>query len=528
MLLLPSLLNGLIQKKQLRRYSLLIFILSFSCSLPSGLEKPNRPNILFISIDDLRPELGFYGHPYIHSPNLDSLSQSSLVFNRAYAQEPTCGPSRASLLSGLRPDSAKVFDIYTPIRTVNPDIVTLPQHFRESGYTTISLGKIFHHEEEDDSLGWSESSWKAPLDNLRGYLDPKNIERITAWGNSSYYEVMDVADSAYEDGMTANKAIATLNRLKQEDNPFFLAVGFFKPHLPFIAPKKYWDLYDSSQINLPEPYQLPNDRFVGNFNFGGEISSYLDATRRNYPWFYTELDGEVQDSIRLIDDATATRLIHGYRACMSYTDAQVGKVLAELNRLDLAENTIVVVWSDHGWLLGEMGDWCKHSLFEWQTRTTLMLRPTEKDFQGKETDAIVEMVDIYPTLTELAQLPPSPNTQGESFAHLLVNPDGKAKEAAFTQYPRDYYNETGLVGKRYYQGYTVRTDRYRCTQWRLSANLDSVVASELYDYRNGMLENKNIANDASYATELARHEQMIEEHFIKGQPKNKYAKMNSK
>lgn len=490
-----------------------------ACTGPSLEESPARPNILFISIDDLRPELGCYGDAHIHSPNMDRLAKQSLVFHRVYAQEPTCGPSRASILTGLRPDSSRVFDIFTPIRSAQPDVLTLPQHFRQNGYTTISLGKIYHHKTEDDSLGWSRPAWKAPLANLRGYLREENIARINPVGNSSFYERMEAPDTAYEDGMTAQKAIETLRELDSEGNPFFLAVGFFKPHLPFIAPEKYWRLYDPDSIKIPEPYALPADRFRANYNYGGEVSSYLDWSRAPRPWGYEDQFGR-EDSIALFDELTARKLIHGYYASLSYADAQLGKVLDELDRLGLRESTIIILWSDHGWMLGELGEWCKHGLFDLQARATLMLSPP--GYQGAHTEAITELLDIYPTLSELAGLPIPEPVQGKSFAHLLDAPQAMHKEAAYTQYPRDFYNNGKLVGEKYFQGYSVRTDHFRYNEWRLASNIDSVMGRELYDYRRAPLEYENVAELPEYSETLEKHKKLLYDQFIKDAPRNKY------
>lgn len=506
------------KQQQLNYWTLaIITLVLMGCSMERDGRSSSRPNILFISVDDLRPELTAYGYENIHSPNLDRLSDQSLVFERVFAQEPTCGPSRASLLTGLRPDSSLVFDIFTPIRTVRPHVLTLPQHFKENGYTTMSLGKIYHHKTEDDSLGWSRPAWKAPLNNLRGYLKEENISRITPWGNSSFYEQLEVPDSAYEDGMTAQKAIRLLGELDKKGEPFFLAVGFFKPHLPFIAPQKYWDLYEPDSILIPSPYQLPNDRFRANYNYGGEVSSYLDWSRAPIPFNYEDQYGR-EDSVDLFDQATAKKLIHGYYASVSYVDAQIGKVLDELEHLGLENNTIVVLWSDHGWMLGELGEWCKHGLFDWQTRSTLMMRVP--DYKAATTKALVELVDIYPTLCELSGLPIPKHVQGESIVPILNQPQLEGKKAVFSQYPRDFYNDGELVGEKYFQGYTVRTDRYRYTEWRLGANLDSLMASELYDYQKAPLEYENVAEVPEYEQTLIYHRQLLSDQFLKNTSKD--------
>jgi len=422
--------------------------------------RPKR-NVLFIAVDDLRPELGCYGHPRILSPNIDKLAARGLVFERAYCQQAVCAPSRASLLSGCRPDTTHIYDLRTPLRKAMPNVLSLPQHFKNNGYETVSLGKIYHHWNDDNGIGWTIPAWhpKGPWKG-RGYRAEASIRAMRERdkkhpdrkGIGPAFEAADVPDNGYPDGATADKAIEELRRLKGK--PFFLAVGFLKPHLPFNAPKKYWDLYRREDIKLPANRHWPKDMpAIAGMNWG-ELRQYVGISAKgNLP------------------DAQARELIHGYYACVSYTDAQVGRVLDELERLGLADDTIIVLWGDHGWKLGEYSAWCKHTNFELDTHAPLILSVPGQKNAGKKTPALVEFVDIYPTLCEAAGLPLPSHLEGTSMMPLLDAPQRPWKSAAFSQYPR------GRV-----MGYTMRTDRWRYTEWQ-DRRTHAVVARELYDHQ---------------------------------------------
>ena len=435
-----------------------------------------RLNVLFVAVDDLRTELGCYGVREVRSPNIDRLAARGTLFERAYCQQAVCSPSRTSLLTGCRPDTTRVYDLETHFRTNLPDVVTLPQHFKANGYFTRSVGKIYHGG-LDDKDSWSELPAKAsrPM-----YLLPENQALVarkaeaakgkTFQTASARYNAMtgpawecaDVPDNAYSDGAIADAAIEMLRAAK--DKPFFLAVGFLKPHLPFIAPKKYWDLYASDAIPpAANPFPPKNaTRFT--LADWGEMRAYDGIPRSG-----------------AVSDEQARALKHGYYACVSYMDAQLGRVLDELDRLGLRERTAVVLWGDHGWKLGEHGAWCKHSNLENDVRAPLICSVPWQKRAGSRTRALVEFVDIYPTLCELAGLPLPAHLEGTSFAPLLDAPDRAWKAAAFSQYPR------GPV-----MGYSLRTDRYRFTRWVLQAN-GAEQARELYDHQNDPQENENIA-----------------------------------
>jgi len=421
--------------------------------------KGKKPNVLFIAVDDLRPQLGCFGHEQMISPNLDRLAADGVIFSRCYCQVPVCGASRASLLTGVRPTRERFVGYNTWAEKDLPGALSLPQHFRNNGYHTISNSKIFHHH-NDLVDSWSEAPWYPRGDgNWRNYLTEQN--KAIAGRNKGAgpaYECADVEDSAYFDGMTANKVISDLRRLKETDKPFFLTAGFLKPHLPFNAPKKYWDLYKSDEIDMADNPFAPKDAPAAALHNWGELRSYHGIPPKG----------------RLSDEAART-LVHGYYACVSYTDAQVGRVLDELARLGLADDTIVILWGDHGWNLREHGLWCKHCNFDTSLRAPLMIRaPGIKG--GLESRALTEFVDIYPSLCELCGLELPGHLDGLSFVPLLTKPDLPWKNTVFS---------------RYFNGDSIRTDRYLCSEWKRNGN---VYARMLYDHKVDPGENVNIAD----------------------------------
>jgi len=460
----------------------------FSCQSPAPdtvFETKPLSNVLFIAVDDLRPELGCYGKDYIQSPNIDRLASQGMVFNRAYCQQAVCSPSRTSLMTGLRPDSSHVYDLQTYFRDVVPaSVTTIPEHFMQQGYHAEFWGKIYHAAILD-SPSWSieggnqdrriEPQW--PMENWRAYVtDESNAMADQNDGGGPPYERAVVPDTAYPDGIVAERAIETLNQLSQQDQPFFLGVGFYKPHLPFNAPQKYWDLYDPAEIELSDQDTPPDEAPAVAFTEWGELRAYSLIPRQ----------GEVSDSM-------ARNLIHGYRACVSYTDAQIGKVVDELDRLGLRDNTIIILWGDHGWKLGDYGDWTKHTNFELDTRSPLIVSAPGMETAGQQTDALVEFVDIYPSLCELAGLPLPNHLQGKSFVPLMSDPSQDWKQVALSQFPR----QRGEV-----MGYSMRTDRYRYTRWQDTSG--TMVAQELYDHQDNPIAHQNLAVSAEYADTVQR------------------------
>ncbi len=440
--------------------------------------QPERPNVLFIAVDDLRPELGCYGISRIKSPHIDRLAQRGLVFTRAYCQQAVCSPSRTSLLTGLRPDSTGVYDLETHFRDTVPSAITLPQHFKNNGYYAVGMGKIYHGG-LDDAKSWSEphqrpriSMYQLPenqelIAKKRAAAKKKGLKGNPLSRNSRgpAVEDADVPDNAYPDGKLADMGVDAIERLARKNQPFFLAVGFWKPHLPFNAPRRYWDLYKRSEIPLAKNPFPPKDAPKLALTNWGELRNYHGIPKKG-----------------ILSEEQARLLIHGYSACVSYTDAQVGRLLDALDRLGIREKTIVILWGDHGWKLGEHGSWCKHTNFELDARSTLIVSPPGIKTAGRSTRALVEFVDIYPTLCELAGLPLPRHLEGTSFAPLFRNPDRPWETAAFSQYPR------GKV-----MGYSMRTDRYRFTRWQSRKNPDEVVAVELYDHLEDPAEDVNIA-----------------------------------
>jgi len=452
---------------------------------PVVAEASARPNILFLAVDDLRPELGAYGRAEIHSPNIDRLASEGLLFERAYVQQAVCSPSRTSLLSGLRPDAAQVWDLQTHFRDTVPDVVTLPQHFKQNGYHAEWWGKLYHANLLDEPSWTKQGQRFEPEGNWRAYVtDEANRLAEANEGGGPPFERADVPDDAYPDGKIASNAVAALQRLAKSDQPFFLAVGFYKPHLPFNAPAKYWDLYDPATIEPPEFDHAPEGTPEIALMNWGELRAYSGVPRK----------GDV-------DRDLARELIHGYRACVSYTDAQIGKVLDELDRLGLRESTIVMLWGDHGWKLGDYGDWCKHSNFELDTRAPLIVSAPGMKARGQSTPALVEFVDMYPTLVEMAGLPLPDHLQGTSFAPLLEDSGQTWKDVALSQYPRG----TNM-------GPSMRTDRYRFTQWRSEGG--EVIARELYDHEaSDPLEVRNLADDPAHTETVRELEALLDERW---------------
>lgn len=457
----------------------LLLPLAFGVTLFAQSVSESRFNILLIMVDDLRPELNCYGASQIKSPNMDRLASSGTTFLSAYCQYPVCAPSRASMLSGTRPTSTKVYDLYTDFREALADIPSLPELFKNSGYYTDRFGKIFHIDDvrswtppyPEQKFGPSEpkrrSPYASPELNEAGWLKFEEAKRNGLIGvelersqRGPAYEIADVDDEQLPDGKIATEGVKALQEAKERGDPFFIAVGFHKPHLPFVAPRKYWDMYDRDSIQVAENVVPP----------AGAPYALGDAAE-----FYTYTD--VPDS-RPIPNEYARLARHGYYACVSYVDAQVGRVLDELERLKLDRNTIVVLVGDHGFKLGEHGSWGKSSNFEVDARVPLIVRvPGYKP--NTVVPGLVEMLDIYPTLATLANLPLPEHVEGQSFDYLLKKPYAPGKEAAFTQCAR---------GDR--MGYSMRTARYRFTKWIKRGKPD---AWELYDHSNDPNENNNLA-----------------------------------
>ncbi|MEP4095821.1 sulfatase-like hydrolase/transferase [Reichenbachiella sp.] len=484
---------------------IMLLVLSSSISLA-------QKNVLFIAVDDLKPMLGAYGDPSILTPNIDALATKGTLFSNASCQQAICAPSRISLLTGLYPDQTRVWDLSTQMRDEDPNVLTLPQYFKEVGYHVAGLGKIF--DSRSVSADFDGVSWSVPFiqgmpseyyfnnnKEKNGYQDPtvhtaaaeynqylidnsitstadKNAARkLFPLSKPATEGNQDLPDDAYVDGARTNYAFEKLDEAVATGKPFFLAVGFTKPHLPFVAPKKYWDLYSRSAISIDQQQgrdnSIPSIAFHG---YGELINAYSDIPS----------DGQLT-----VDKQK--ELIHGYRACVSYVDAQVGRLMSKLDELNLSQNTTIVLWGDHGWHLGDHGLWAKHSNFEQAVRSPLLIYAPHHGLANNVTEAPVEFVDIFPTLCDLAEIDKPMNLSGESLIETMTNPDHRVREAALAQYPR-------TNGGKRHMGYTLRDERYRYTKWIQMNYYEGLRygpthAIELYDYQNDPNETINIAED---------------------------------
>ena len=435
------------------------------------------PNVLFIAIDDLKPELGCYGVKDIVTPSIDKLADQSTVFLNAHCQFPVCGGSRASLMTGLRPESVGVMDLKTSMRAKNPDVVTMPQCFRNNGYATAAVGKIYDPRCVDNKKTNDAPSWSIPYSQIpHSKVKDAKTKQVTV---ASKFD-----DDELTDGWIRGEGVRLMRQLKSGDKPFFLAVGFKKPHLPFVAPQKYWDLYS------PEQIQLAKHR--GGIENDNGYSIHNSSEYRGYEGVPAE--GPFSEELQ-------RRSIHGYKACVSFIDAQVGLLLDELETLGLKENTIVVLWGDHGFHLGDHGMFGKHTTLEQATRVPLVIHvPGSK---GSTTTSPVELCDIYPTLGELAGIG-CPKLDGRSFKSVIADASQTSRDGALT-----VFKSKGAYG------YSFRTQRYRYTEW---VNKKSkTVAKDLYDYQTDPLETVNLADQPKFAeiqqtlaTQLRAHAQGCE------------------
>ena len=493
--------------------------------LAAGTPAPQRPNVLFIAVDDLRPTIGAYGDPYARTPNLDRLARFGVTFLRAYAQQALCNPSRASLMTGLRPDSLRVWDLETDFRSTVPDVVTLSQHFMRHGYRAVQIGKIYHNT-IPDSLSWHEEIHLHgfPYDPDAVYHGRENlaiqearkarmiaegrqdraIDRFGMWYlKANATESMNLPDNAYYDGAQTDRALAELAALRGRQ-PFFFAIGYYRPHLPFTAPRKYWDLYDPDSIALAPNPDLPKGApAVAGSNLA-ELRGYADFARVPEPW-----EGR-------LSEADARRLKHGYYASVSYVDAQVGRLLDRLDALGLAKNTIVVLWGDHGYKLGEMNGWAKMSNYLIDTHSPLIIRAPGIVPEGLRLEQLVELVDVYPTVSEMAGLPVPEWLQGTSAVPLVRKSDRTWKSAVFSQFLRQgrWVAADGLET----MGYSMRTERYHYVAWMNWATR-RITARELYDLEADSMETTNLAPRPELRPLLERMEGQRREGWRAAEPR---------
>lgn len=499
---------SLIQSKFLFIYSKIFSLLAVlglvACN--NQKEEKEKLNVLFISVDDLRPDLGVYGNPHIQTPNIDALASEGMTFRNNYCQAAVSAPSRASLMTGLRPNTNHVWHLGDKFREINPDIVTMPQHFNKFGYHTVNIGKIFHNYMPDST------SWNEPDLRPAQYLRPDWLKRdgetfyvneetqrkqkikrdslvklrpnyyADGWNNGPAWEMEDVHDSLYYDGAQTELALKTLSRLAKSDQPFYLALGYFRPHLPFAAPKKYWDLYDRDSIPLANNRFIPNDSPIMSLNSMYELRGYDGFSHLKHP------------TVNTIGIDTARILKHGYYASVSYIDAQIGKIVQQLKDLDLYDNTVIILWGDHGWKLGEHNSWGKMSNYEIDIHTPMIIYLPDQKNKGKQTFAITELIDMFPSLCEACNIEVPDYMEGTSFLPLIENPDREWKTAAFSQFHRR--PKVSPDGKRY-MGYSIRTANHHYIEWYYwnfeTKERGEYVSNELYLNETDPDENFNVA-----------------------------------
>jgi arylsulfatase A-like enzyme len=493
-----------------------ISLLSISCVRNSeNAEKKDYPNILFIAVDDMKTDLGFYGNTVVKTPNMDQLATKGAIFTNNHCQQAVCGPSRASLLTGKYPDEIEIWGFYS-IRERNPGIVTLPQYFKENGYTSINISKIFDQRTVDpyrDSISWSLPAFPLSEEELVPwfnketgpvttyfYHSPIVKEKFQKYGKEAEEkglhpiqytqkfikpatECMDLPDDAYKDGVFAKKAISDLEMLAEKKEPFFLAVGFERPHLPWTAPKKYWDLYNRDSLELADYQKFAKNDLEYFYTESNELRSYSDE-QGNFIF-------EPLKDHDLLPDTEQRKLIHGYYASVSYIDAQIGKIVNKLKELELADNTIIIIWGDHGYHLGDHGIWGKSTNFEQSTRSPMLILVPgeEKQIISRPT----EFVDIYPTLCDLAGLEIPTDLSGESLRKYIQGEEVTSEGYAFSQYQREDK-----------MGYAIRNERYRYVEWikegnhvNPDADYRDIDARQLFDYKYDPPETVNIVENDS-------------------------------
>jgi iduronate 2-sulfatase len=483
------------------------FLAIFSFNKP-----PKKPNILFVSIDDLRPTLGAYGDSIAITPNFDQLAADGMTFRQTYTQVAVCAPSRASLMTGLRPDSTRVWHLGDKFREINPNTVTMPQYFAKFGYHTVNLGKIFHNY-MPDSISWNEPDLRPAQyvkegwlnrDGETFYISPEinrsqEIKRDSllklmpvryadGWNTGPAWEAADVHDTMYYDGAQNELAKRTLTRLAKNDEPFFMGLGFFRPHLPFTAPKKYWDLYDPAKIPLAPNPNVPENAPGYTMNSMYELRHYDGFNHIGHP----------QSSFRMSKD-TSRILKHGYYASVSYVDALLGDLIAHMKKIGIYENTIIIVWGDHGWKLGDHNSWGKMTNYNIDLKVPMIVRYPNQENRGAQTFEITELVDMFPSLCELAGITVPDYMQGTSFVPLMKEPNRSWKSAAFSQFHRR--PNVSADGKRY-MGYAINTKKYHYIEWYAWDNKTGtrgvLKGKELFDSVNDPTETKNIAADQKY------------------------------
>lgn len=442
-------------------------------------------NVLLIIVDDLRTDIGVYGDSQANTPHIDELAQRGIVFERAYAHQAICAPSRASLLTGLRPKTTGIRRLDQPVSELVPDVVTLNQTFKNAGYTTLSFGKVYHHL-DDDFAGWS----RPPVD-----YEPAMRERLKESGQPNPVIDIVASDRELPDRLNIERAREALWSLSSNQTPFFLAVGMHKPHLPFRMPKASWDATPAKRpVAQPEKHAP----------LGAPVWSLVAYEIWNY-------DG-LPAKPGPITLAQTQKLRRAYAASVSYVDTLIGDLLQTLDETGLSEDTLIVLWSDHGYKLGEYGAWSKHTTHEIDLKIPLIVAGPQAAKQGARSSAIIETIDIYPTLLDLVGLQPPSHLEGTSFENIVVDQVGVGKEAAYSEITR-WVSGVKLFGQ------SVRNNYFRYTAW-VSATSGDVVTVELYDHSNGSLPTVNIADDEEFASVLASLEALRSRHWVTSEGSN--------
>jgi iduronate 2-sulfatase len=494
----------ILNSAMLRQLAACLITLSYVAAAQSA-----KPNVLLILVDDLKPAIGCYGDPVAQTPNIDALAARGMRFDLAYCNQAVCAPSRFTLMLGSHSTSTGLYGLGSQLRQVLPAAVTMPQHFAKHGYRTESLGKIFHigHGNQGDPDSFQVEHFH---DKVIEYLDPTSTDggkltreeayftnqklgEIKSLPRGAAFESPNVDDGQYADGRVAAETVKRLQAAKRrresDDTPFFIAAGFARPHLPFSAPQKYWDLFDPATLPMPVYEDLPVDAPGVAGKRGGEITNYKPVPER----------GEIGEPLK-------RKLIHGYYASTSFVDAQIGKVIDELDRLDLADETIIVLWGDHGFHLGDLGIWTKHTNYEQANRIPILVVAPGVTTANSSTRQLAESVDIFPTLAELAGLPAPSGPQpidGVSLVPVLKNGEARVRDHAFHAYPKQK------------MGRAIRTERYRMVEWRRAADATAATEYELYDYQTDPNETRNLAAAypdivAELAAKLAKYPAALE------------------
>lgn len=487
-----------------------LFLADFQQSETKIQDPPIKPNILLISIDDLRPELGCYGNNEAKTPHIDALAEHAMTMLNTHCQAAVCAPSRASTMLGYRPDSTRVWHLGDEFRKIDPDAVTMPQYFHKTGYYTVNIGKIFHnfmpdsiswdepdlrpypyntepHRNRDGETYWYTKESKAIQEAARNKLlkkvDSPHELYADGWNHGPAIEVADLPDSIYYDDKQTTLALETLKRIKDKTRPFFMGLGYYRPHLPFVVPKKYWDLYPKGSVSPPPNPKLPKNVPVMSSSSNYELRAYHTQHKINRPED-APLPKQYVDSLR-----------RGYYASVSFIDAQVGRIIEGLKEMGIYKNTIIVLWGDHGWKLGDHNGWGKQTNFRIDTHTPLIIK-TANQKTGKRIKALSELVDIFPTICDLAGVEKAEYFQGTSLKTLFKNPNHPWKDAVFSQFRRRA--RMSRDGHEY-MGYSMQTKRYHYVEWYTWDNSTKTrgdfAAAELYDHEVDFYETKNIAQN---------------------------------